>query len=440
MSDSLVILGDFSANGKTIFAKNSNRNPNEPQVIVYIPSRKHDYEFVRTENLHIPQAKRTNAMLLSKPSRIWGAEMGVNEHGVAIGNGAVFTREKVQPGGLLGTDLLRLALERSSSADQALEIIVSLISEYGQGGNYVYKRLPKCHSAFIICDRSKAWILETADIYWVAEEVTSFASLSSCLTIGNDFSLSHPEVVRNAVKKKWCNSEDDFKFDRAYSHNLLTSLSGGRQRIARSIELLERGSRQELSSVVRILRDHGYNLRPEKGSMKSICAHAHPPVPIQTTCSMICEIDEELLSWVTGTSCPCISLFKPVWFDGNWCTLPYKDQSVAENHWKHWERFIRSSVFKFTNAELLFDRFARPLQESLFQQTSTLHPDTKSSDPAILERITHRAFDQSWKVSDRLMLELAKQQKDLRSPIMSFYWRLLNNRLFGKKKSLFTKL
>ena len=53
----------------------------------------------------------TQAVMLSKPSWMWGAEMGSNSKGVSVGNEAVWTKamdggdEKVER--LLGMDLVR---------------------------------------------------------------------------------------------------------------------------------------------------------------------------------------------------------------------------------------------------------------------------------------------------------------------------------------------
>ena len=60
--------------------------------------------------IEVKQAAHTHAVILSKPAWIWGAEMGSNEHGVAIGNEAVWTKlscpEDLEER-LIGMDLLR---------------------------------------------------------------------------------------------------------------------------------------------------------------------------------------------------------------------------------------------------------------------------------------------------------------------------------------------
>lgn len=65
---------------------------------------------VQCTYIEVDQVPQTHAVVLSRPSWLWGAEMGANEHGVCIGNEAVWTKEPVQDGeALLGMDLLRCA-------------------------------------------------------------------------------------------------------------------------------------------------------------------------------------------------------------------------------------------------------------------------------------------------------------------------------------------
>src|SRR5690606_18654733 len=152
MCDTMVIPPQASPDGMMWFGKNSDREPSEAQAIEHYPARQNISEkTLRCTYVEIPQVGQTHEVLLSRPCWMWGAEIGVNEHGVAIGNQAVFTRMPVAKTRLTGMDLVRVALERATSAGEALQIITGFLADPGQGGacgfrdkNFSY------HNAFII--------------------------------------------------------------------------------------------------------------------------------------------------------------------------------------------------------------------------------------------------------------------------------------------------
>ena len=162
MCDTFLALGPVTEDGAVIFGKNSDREPNEAQVLECRAAQFYSApQTVQCTYRAIPQVKETYAVLLSRPFWMWGAEMGANEKGVVIGNEAVFTRMPLNKnGGLTGMDLLRLALERSATAAQALEIITGLLSDHGQGGicGHEDKRFAY-HNSFIIADPREGWVL-----------------------------------------------------------------------------------------------------------------------------------------------------------------------------------------------------------------------------------------------------------------------------------------
>ena len=67
--------------------------------------------FWKCTYIEIPQVEQVYETILSKPAWLWGAEMGANSYGVAIGNEAVWNRlsepDYDSVPRLLGMDLLR---------------------------------------------------------------------------------------------------------------------------------------------------------------------------------------------------------------------------------------------------------------------------------------------------------------------------------------------
>ncbi|MEW6648558.1 MAG: C69 family dipeptidase [Chloroflexota bacterium] len=326
MCDTLVALGNATYDGAVLFAKNSDREPNEAHEIMIIPAADHPQgSQVTCTYVRIPQVAHTYAVLLAKPFWIWGAEMGANEHGVVIGNEAVFTKipyEKTD--GLIGMDFIRLALERARSAGEAMQCIINLLEQYGQGGNCGFAHPFYYHNSFLIADGGSAWVLETAGKFWVAEQVKDVRTISNALSIGAEWDLACADLVRFAVEKGWCKSRDDFHFARCYSDFLYTRLSDAHSRRACSSEqLLNEKGKITVRSMFSALRRHAPMGKParriDRGLIGAeVCMHAGfgPVRASQSVGSMVSRISVTgATHWLTGTSAPCLSVFKPVWMD-----------------------------------------------------------------------------------------------------------------------------
>jgi len=420
------ILGD-----RTIFAKNSDRHPNEPQAMLYFPPAKPEEDFVKATYIKVKQVGQTNGILLSKPSWIWGGEMGINDKGVAIGNEAVFTRESVKEKSLLGMDMLRLALERTSSAQEAMSVIIDLLDEYGQGGNAAYHGELNYHNSFLIVDNDESWLLETAGKYWVAKRIEDFCTISNNLSIGNDFDLIHPDAINHAVEKHWCKSEDDFEFAKAFSDKIYTYFSGAKKRKEITEEFI-RDETPEINpaTVMKLLKNHQYDKDIKRGSMKNICMHGGGLISNQTTASMICEIGKKTTIWATGTSAPCISTYKPIWFTDAGTTLPYSNEPEGFAYWRQWEDLYRKFLFKDKETKEYVRKSVEEFQNDLLEEVNEIKGDQEE-----YAELTRFAFIESAKLASRLGDRLTKEKNALTSPIFSIYWSIQNARMRSEKKS-----
>lgn len=277
--------------GRVLFAKNSDRDPNEAQLLEWHPRRAHPAGArLRCTWLEIPQVPETHAVLVSRPFWMWGAEIAANEHGVVVGNEAVFTRQPYAATGLTGMDLVRLGVERAATASSAVEVITGLLETHGQGGGCGHEnRSFTYHNSFIVADPRAAYVLETAGRRWQAQRVENAWSISNGLTL--------PRMVGE-------------------SDRLRTAVSACRVRRGMTLAATERAN--SVAGLMAALRAHEHGPVPAyrllNGGMSAPCMHAGGVVASsQTVASWVAELRPDgARHWVTATSAPCVSLFKPV--------------------------------------------------------------------------------------------------------------------------------
>lgn len=331
MCDTFVALPNSTKDNSVIFAKNSDREANEPHIGVYIERKTHFEKTVKCTYVEIEQVPETFACLLFKPSWIWGAEMGVNEHGVVIGNEAVFTNKISKKTSLIGMDYLRLALERAKSAIEAVNIIVKLLEKYGQGGKCGYTKNLRYDNSYLIADFKEAYVLETAGRDWALKKVKDVYSISNSLSIRDDYDDSS---LRQRV---------DFKS--SFENKLFSKISAGdfRRKITFN-ELIKIKGKIDLENMIRISRIHTNSRNIINGSLKNICMHSWSLISSETTGSFVVKLLNGNIK-VLATLSPrtCLSTYKPVDFENN---LLFKE-SETENAIKYWQK-RRNLVLKLS--------------------------------------------------------------------------------------------
>ncbi|XP_043440149.1 secernin-2 isoform X1 [Prionailurus bengalensis] len=352
--DCFVSVPPASAIPAVIFAKNSDRPRDEVQEVVFVPAGTHaPGSRLQCTYIEVEQVSRTHAVILSRPSWLWGAEMGANEHGVCIGNEAVWTKEPVGEGeALLGMDLLRvfcvtwaslgafrplelpspatdaafpfraslrarLALERSSSALEALRVITDLLARYGQGGSCREDPTLFCyHNTFLLADRTEAWVLETAGRLWAAQRIQEGArNISNQLSVGTDISAEHADLRTHALAQGWWDGQSTFDFAQVFS---LTQqpvrMEAAKARFRAGQQLLQQQQGGITAEVMMgILRNKDSGICMDSGGFR-------------TTASMVSILPRDptqpCVHFLTATPDPSRSVFKPFIFGAGAAQAP----------------------------------------------------------------------------------------------------------------------
>lgn len=244
--DTFVYLPQEGSSLPACFGKNSDRPSNEEHLVVHLPRVSQAEAKVKCTYIEIPQVAETLAVVLSKPRWMWGCEIGANEFGVVGGNEAVDTRASSELGAeprLLGMDLLRLSLERSQTAREAMQTCAGLLEAHGQGGGcaeddpgWTYE------NGFIFADSSEAFVLETAGTsWWVAERVLrgSRRNISNGISIRSNIFAIHPGLKEHCKSKGWWDGQEPFDFKAVMTGRASTAALEPRGREAAGARMLE---------------------------------------------------------------------------------------------------------------------------------------------------------------------------------------------------------
>jgi secernin len=344
MCDTAVAFGSATAAGGVLLAKNADTEVNEAQHLIKLAARRYpEGAQLRVTHRVIPQARQTFEVVLDKSFWLYGGEIGLNEHGVAIGNEAVFSNRGSDGDGVVLIDLLRLMLERCRDRHEAVALAADMLGTYGQGGNCELRGNSHFDGSFIIADRTGAVVLETAGRDWAAREVEDLATISNAYTIGADWTSS----------SLYGGNDARIDFGAAVGEPTQSVNCGAPERRAASRGFLERHrGRITVRTMVDLLRftgdEPGYH--PAEGERPTrICMHAGPHESRfwQATGSLIADVrDTSAIAWATGTSGPDCSVFKPVFFGVEMPDLgpaPRESDTAGSYWWRH-ERLHRRAM------------------------------------------------------------------------------------------------
>jgi len=205
--DTFALGKDYFIGHQTFLCKNSDRPLGEAQPLLYAAAADHaPGETLRCTHLTLPQAEHTYAVLGSKPYWIWGFEMGANEKGLFIGNEAQGSRCPAESEeGLLGMDLLRLALERTATAREAIALLGTFLSQYGQNANANVRYDRRYENSYLLVDPEEIWLMETAGRQWAATVTPSQTTMTSAQRTWNALPVTgaiFPRVNRCTLQRR----------------------------------------------------------------------------------------------------------------------------------------------------------------------------------------------------------------------------------------------
>ncbi len=256
-NDMVVALPRATADGVTLFGHNCNRPIGEPRALERVPGRTYaPGERIRTPHLSLGQVRSTFTVVAGRFGGRWGYFHGLNERGVAAGVTSVRTRLPGESPGLTGPDLVRLALERSASAMQAVDVVTDLIGRHGPG--VAAEEADEGEPILMLADAREAYLLATCGSYWAVQEVHEVRAQGDVCQLRQDWDRISPGLAQVAIGRGWW-PDDGSKLDYAGALVGEDTLGGeGMRRWGRATVVLEQHNGQiDTPMLRRLLEETG---------------------------------------------------------------------------------------------------------------------------------------------------------------------------------------
>ena len=423
MCDTFVALGNSTASGSVLLAKSADTEVNEAEHVVRYPRRTYEEgALVRITHRTIPQATVTHETILGRSFWAWGAELGCNEHGVAVGNEAAFSNQKADEDGTVCLDLLRLAVERATSAREGVDVVGHHVESYGQGGNCQMMGNFWFDSGLLIADKREAYVVNCAGRHWAARQVNDVMSISNRYQIGDDWDSSSLKPDNGSKPNFRALFADE---DREREVAAL-------ERECRALELLRaRKGSIAVKDMADILRDVGedpsaYDI-PEDDRPTRICMHAGPYESRfwHATGAMITDASESgVIVWMTATSATDLSVFKPLFFGVPTPELgppPQGTYTEGSLWWKH-EHLHRRVVADYHALKPEIRSDFDTLEDEFFAEAPSLRQAASKTKTDFADDCWRRAEE----VTDRWIKKLEGRNFYITDPDYRSMWDRFN--------------
>ena len=339
--DTVVALPNSTSNNITIFGKNSDRPKLECQPLVQIPRIKNKSKYTQCQFVKIPSTEISYAHIGSKPFWCWGYEHGFNEYQVVIGNEGLGTHiPSSSSPKLIGMEIVRLALERSKNAKEAVKVITDLISTFGQGVFENDQNIRTYDNGYLIADPREAYIIETAGHEWAVKKVEDTEGISNIHSIETNWDKISDTAINTAKSLKLNIDSSKLNFAKTFCDYDSRYDGRGEFRRLRSCTYLQNLKGDiTLKEIIFILKDHAdgekENIAQNFLDTRTICTHyPDPDSDGNTAASLVSELHSDNtqlnIHWTSMYS-PCLGIFLPMFIEGE---IP-KVLSIGNQNYNH---------------------------------------------------------------------------------------------------------